>query len=54
VAAAFIEECDRLIGRDHLLKRSILLVKVCSLHVIQTIMPWHQKYSNSFTLFFLT
>ena len=27
-AAAFIEECDRLVGRDHLLKRSLLLIKV--------------------------
>ena len=37
VAAAFIEECDRLIGRDHLLKRSILLVKVCFVHLIHAI-----------------
>ena len=28
LAAAFIEECDRLLGCDHLFKRSLLLIKV--------------------------
>ena len=33
-AAAFVEECDRLLGQQHLLKRSLLLIKVRSRFVV--------------------
>lgn len=36
-AAVFIEECDRLLGRDHLFKRSLLLVKVRPLPFFQAL-----------------
>jgi len=38
-AAAFVEECDRLLGQQHLLKRSLLLVKVRSFPRCLVLLP---------------